>query len=193
MKMFLIEIDMPYRYSQVDAEQLKASDATLVSSLLFDAGVSDAQISKLTYVSDQVVVTAEQLAVLMINLSHEYNKPYIKKVDMIGDFGGNGHDQILGMLARIEAAATVLEHRADLSTEFMGDHYNPHANSPVPGPILAEFNDLMLCENSCTDAVQGYLDEGWRIVAVCPQAARRPDYILGKYTPGLTQASARRG
>lgn len=35
--------------------------------------------------------------------------------------------------------------------------------------------------DSCTDDLQGYLDEGWRILAVCPQPdSRRPDYILGR-------------
>lgn len=36
-------------------------------------------------------------------------------------------------------------------------------------------------EDCCTDVVQGYLDDGWRILAVCPQPdKRRPDYIFGR-------------
>jgi hypothetical protein len=36
-------------------------------------------------------------------------------------------------------------------------------------------------EDACTEELQKYLDEGWRILAVCPQPdKRRPDYILGR-------------
>lgn len=35
--------------------------------------------------------------------------------------------------------------------------------------------------DECTDELQGYLDDGWRILAVCPQPnSRRPDYIIGR-------------
>jgi hypothetical protein len=33
----------------------------------------------------------------------------------------------------------------------------------------------------CTDELQRYLKNGWRILAICPQAdQRRPDYIMGR-------------
>lgn len=35
-------------------------------------------------------------------------------------------------------------------------------------------------ENCCTNELQGYLDRGWRILAVCPpNDTRRPTYIMG--------------
>jgi len=46
---------------------------------------------------------------------------------------------------------------------------------------LLVIDEVSVHEDCCTDALQSYLDEGWRILAVCPpNAARRPDYILGR-------------
>lgn len=59
--------------------------------------------------------------------------------------------------------------------------WNEKCQAPVPGSSLVHIDRLMLCESPCTDALQDYLDAGWRIIAACPQPdARRPDYILGK-------------
>jgi hypothetical protein len=39
----------------------------------------------------------------------------------------------------------------------------------------------MHLDDACTDDVQRHLDEGWKILAVCPpNSQRRPDYILGR-------------
>lgn len=52
----------------------------------------------------------------------------------------------------------------------------------VPGNGLLEINDVTMLENACTDVLMAKLDEGWRIIAVCPQPdQRRPDYILGRH------------
>lgn len=51
----------------------------------------------------------------------------------------------------------------------------------VANGALLEINTLQLLENACTDEVQAFLKNGWRIVAVCPSNdQRRPDYILGR-------------
>ncbi len=60
--------------------------------------------------------------------------------------------------------------------------FNDKVGVPQPGLGLGQYNSLMLCEDACTDRLQGYLDDGWRIIAVCPQPdSRRPDYVLGIY------------
>lgn len=47
------------------------------------------------------------------------------------------------------------------------------------GLLLLDEVDWM--EDACTQELQQRLDEGWRILAVCPpNAQRRPDYILGR-------------
>lgn len=54
----------------------------------------------------------------------------------------------------------------------------------VPHVGLLAMNEVLLEENCCTDRLQSKLDDGWRILCVCPpNAARRPDYILGRTKP----------
>ena len=50
----------------------------------------------------------------------------------------------------------------------------------IPDFCLLQIQTVTVIEDACTDYLQDLLDEGWRILAVCsPNAARRPDYILG--------------
>lgn len=54
-------------------------------------------------------------------------------------------------------------------------------NVQVPHIGLLMIDEVKLEENCCTDKLQGLLDEGWRLLCVCPpNAQRRPDYILGR-------------
>jgi hypothetical protein len=54
----------------------------------------------------------------------------------------------------------------------------------VPNLSLLSFNQVDLLEDCCTDDLQKKLDEGWRILAVCPPLSeRRPTYIVGRYVP----------
>lgn len=50
----------------------------------------------------------------------------------------------------------------------------------LPGNELLKIRQVEVLEDCCTDVIQKQLDEGWKIIAVCPQSSRRPDYILGK-------------
>lgn len=51
----------------------------------------------------------------------------------------------------------------------------------VPHVGLLSINEVEVEEDCCTDRLQERLNEGWRILCVCPpNAARRPDYILGR-------------
>lgn len=62
--------------------------------------------------------------------------------------------------------------------------YNNRVDVHMPGMALSTYNQVMLMEDACSDAVQNELSAGWRIVAVCPQPdQRRPDYILGRFNP----------
>lgn len=62
--------------------------------------------------------------------------------------------------------------------------YNNKCDVHMPGNMLASYNEVMLLENSCSDVLQANLQQGWRIIAVCPQPdQRRPDYILGRWNP----------
>jgi hypothetical protein len=51
----------------------------------------------------------------------------------------------------------------------------------VPDMALMYIDEVELETDFCTDALQDKLDEGWRILAICPpNSQRRPDYILGR-------------
>ena len=51
----------------------------------------------------------------------------------------------------------------------------------VPDFCLMQISEVEVIEDCCTDICQGMLDEGWRILAVCPpNAKRRPDYVFGR-------------
>jgi hypothetical protein len=56
----------------------------------------------------------------------------------------------------------------------------------VPNAKLIEFNEVDYHEDMCTDQLQQLLNEGWRIIAVCPPLeARRPTYIVGRHNEEL--------
>ena len=45
---------------------------------------------------------------------------------------------------------------------------------------LHDVRAVTYMEDACTDALQARLDDGWKIIAVCPpNDSRRPTYILG--------------
>ena len=51
----------------------------------------------------------------------------------------------------------------------------------VPNIGLLAMTEVCHVDDACTDSLQELLNEGWRILAVCPpNAQRRPDYILGR-------------
>jgi hypothetical protein len=64
-------------------------------------------------------------------------------------------------------------------SQNMSDGNQYHYHLPNIGLLL--INEVTWLEDACTEVLQGKLDEGFRIIAVCPpNGARRPDYILGK-------------
>ena len=64
------------------------------------------------------------------------------------------------------------------------NEYNTKCEVHMPGQTLSNYNDILLLEDACSDALQSSLRDGWRIIAACPQPnQRRPDYILGRFNP----------
>lgn len=58
---------------------------------------------------------------------------------------------------------------------------NNRVNVAVPGLGLLAIAEAHVEYDLCTDRLNVLLQEGWRILAICPQPdQRRPDYILGK-------------
>ena len=51
----------------------------------------------------------------------------------------------------------------------------------VPDLGILQIDEVDWMDNACTEELQERLNQGWRILAVCPpNAQRRPDYILGR-------------
>jgi hypothetical protein len=63
---------------------------------------------------------------------------------------------------------------------------NEHVNVAIPGLGLLMIKHVAVLEDCCTDKLQKALDDGWHLLAVCPQEARRPDYILGRQNDDST-------
>lgn len=54
----------------------------------------------------------------------------------------------------------------------------------VPNVGLYTVDEVEVLDDACTDSLQARLDDGWRILCVCPpNGQRRPDYILGRTKP----------
>lgn len=59
--------------------------------------------------------------------------------------------------------------------------FNQRVEVHVPGLGLLAIDEVYVETDYCTESLQDRLEEGWRIIAVCPQPdQRRPDYILGR-------------
>lgn len=77
-----------------------------------------------------------------------------------------------GVAEKIEDAMS----RFDKQIEF-----NQRCEVHVPNLGLLNVNNLAYATDYCTESLQDRLQEGYRILAVCPQPdQRRPDYILGR-------------
>ncbi len=119
--------------------------------------------------SDDIILTAEQyLDLLEKGVEMSLNQTITKQVDPALLFSKVSEKS----LEQVELPS--------------GNTYNSKCEVHMPGSALSTYNDMMLLEDACTDALQGALNSGWRIVAACPQPdQRRPDYILGRFNPDV--------
>lgn len=85
------------------------------------------------------------------------------------------------------AALELLSHKIELLDTFMkraagaaAQNYNIKCGVPLVDTALMSINRIKIMENCCSDELQKTLNEGYRILSVCPQPdQRRPDYVLG--------------
>lgn len=86
-------------------------------------------------------------------------------------------------LGRITLVKTI-DKFAQVAEPRLADAFNERVEVHMPGNALLTYNRTLLLEDACTNYLQEQLDDGWRIIAACPQPdQRRPDYILGRYEP----------
>jgi len=89
--------------------------------------------------------------------------------------------ELLDRLEKLTKKVSRWEHRMHEDGIRKANQYNDRVNVHVPGLGLLLLNELEVVEDACTDKVNSMLEDGWRIVAVCPQPdQRRPDYVLGR-------------
>lgn len=82
------------------------------------------------------------------------------------------------------AQAEKLELLQSLPEGVAGNTYNNRCEVHMPGNLMATYNEVLLLEDGCSDALQEELNRGWRLISACPQPdSRRPDYVLGRYSP----------
>jgi hypothetical protein len=101
-------------------------------------------------------------------------------VDNVLSVTDGGYD-IDGAIQKVELLLSKVTKFAD---SIGNTEYNEKVEVYTPGAGLMLFNSVMLLSDACSDSLQTHIDEGWRIIAACPQPdQRRPDYILGRYDP----------
>lgn len=82
-------------------------------------------------------------------------------------------------IQRFPGQISLLQHMAP---DVQGPAQSVHVHVPNVG--LLAVDDVQLLADACTDQLQRELNDGWRILCVCPpNNARRPDYILGRTRP----------
>lgn len=97
---------------------------------------------------------------------------------------------VVGTLKDIPSATQISEHKV-LQTLFnleeklnMFDktqQFNTKVGVHISDLGLLNVKEVDVLVDVCTDELQEWLNEGWRILAICPQPdSRRPDYILGR-------------
>lgn len=162
------------------AERIAERRAVLDRLHIRNSHLEDNQLKALT-----IIVSGDQLIELLMAK---------QKPEIINDttFGG---DALAGVVDRLEAVVAKTE-AFGAALPDVQSNYNEKVEVYTPGAGLMLFNSTMLLEDSCSDDLQTALDQGWRIIAACPQPnARRPDYIMGRYDPEHKPAntSAKRG
>jgi len=121
-----------------------------------------------------VIVTDEQLVTLNINtVGYAYKQTVKVNLNPAAVF-----EQVYD------------KNNVQLTADRAVNNYNNKCDVHMPGNLMASYNEVQLLEDCCSDALQESLTQGWRIIAACPQPdQRRPDYILGRFSPDFNYKS----
>lgn len=125
-----------------------------------------------------VVADSSKIVVDVGAFLHEVGIPFKIEREIPIDFkAADPRLEIASFMRRIEELAKQFADVKGLMNDKLGVH--------LSGNQLLLYNEVSLMENACTNVLQKRLRDGWRIIAVCPQEARRPDYILGRYNQDI--------
>lgn len=177
-----ISVGVPYSFNNAKTDEERLVEVNKLKNRLIEDGMLDPATDDATWYHHSWPI--------LCDTDYAFQLGYVDKYDI------DRSEEHMFIPERIQQAfMNKSAPSASTSVEVAkSDYYNEIVHVHMPGQALALFNRVMLCEDVCTDALQGYLTEGWRILAVCPQPdQRRPDYILGRYeepdTTGHTSAA----
>lgn len=112
------------------------------------------------------IVPLHRLLELDLNLSFKIQH----KIKEIPEY--NVEETILHKLLKLESKLSHFDEKLQFNTK-VGVHISDLG--------MLNVRHVIWLEDACTQELQRHLDEGWRILAVCPQPnSRRPDYVLGR-------------
>lgn len=160
MKLYKIKADWIYGQSEENTTKREAQ-----ISALEKVGLSGKEID------GAVIGTSEQVLDLILL---KYNNQYTSSEGVKLVFEQTDE---LGLQPMIDKSLKK-------SAQSLGQLFNQKTNSEQPNDHLMRVTQTLLLEDGCTELLQEKLSQNWRIIAVCPQPHRRPDYILGRaYLP----------
>lgn len=203
MRLFTIRIGHPYIHESGEEEKARKEARKLMEQELVESikGISKDATQVDTWNGNAYIVSESAMVDIIqqigTNADDSPSGMYIKSIKLLMEVG-DPMEAIRAATDKMEAAAARFIDQASVydfngKEEISGGGWNEKTQSPVSGHHLININELTLCENFCTDALQEMLSDCWRIVAVCPQEARRPDYVLGRHNPKFNGTSAGRG
>lgn len=159
--------DYHARYEKERAEQAEKEAAQAAALIVH--GV-------IVHKGKPIVVTEKQLTGLVVDKI---------EFELLGEIKTDEDDptDLNGVMRKFNRmAAKLLSAPGMQRTADKHDAQNERCHVHMPGQALSTYNEVQLLENLCSDELQRSLDDGWRIIAACPQPdARRPDYVLGRY------------
>jgi len=108
----------------------------------------------------------------------------ITLIEDIGNLGADEYKEIEHIRRDINNMNYDLQEKIDglMNNIDCFDGNRVGENYKVTGNInLTQIEEVTYREDFCSDALQEMIDDGWILMAVCPQTnQRRPDYVLGR-------------
>lgn len=90
----------------------------------------------------------------------------------------------MALLAQYGLKFTVTRIKNSFEHKHTEGNTTYNLNFALPNIGLLSIDEVTWIDDACTQVLQAKLEDGWRIIAVCPpNGARRPDYILGRTKP----------
>lgn len=150
---------------------------------LIKSAITDDSVTELRVEEAQAAYKRKGERILEIGGGYSLYEVDVVKLCALGIVGWDVVEKadrpVLEALMNIAAKVDALYSRGPIAhSDVM---YNDRCNVHVPGLGLLLIDEVKVHESMCTEELQVQLDDGWRIIACCPQPdSRRPDYVLGR-------------